>query len=247
MVSKDREQLLDEIDTLKQRLKTMMATNDELDHKMTEAEEKANEMQDKIDRLNNDLSKERREHDKLDAELQAIQDEFRLRMADLQVLHLERWLPLIRAVPSVNTFDLVQDSWGDAEGDSQQRDEAGESAARAGVGEREEPEGDPETYAEADVAKGGSGEDEHATRSQPQGTRGEEQVHQRTCQGNSAVRILWKKFIWLCGQIMVNIMVNNVMLWWISLSTVIFISYIYNFLEFYDYSIVISGSILLAC
>lgn len=83
--AKDRDMLLQEIDTLKHRLKILSNYNQELDQKLNDSDKTITELQDKINKLENDLNKERRERDKCESELQASFEDRRLRLDELQV------------------------------------------------------------------------------------------------------------------------------------------------------------------
>jgi uncharacterized protein (DUF3084 family) len=86
-LTKEHERVLGEVDTLKQRLKSVATYNQELEVKIGEAEQQISELQDIIDQQNNDMMKARREREKTESEIEDVYEELKIRSAQLQVLN----------------------------------------------------------------------------------------------------------------------------------------------------------------
>ncbi|KAL7301882.1 hypothetical protein TKK_0005485 [Trichogramma kaykai] len=85
-LAKERERLLSENQALKQRLKTLAQNSEENHQKLIETEKQMADLQEKFDRQTNELSRERREKEKVSSDFFDCLDELKMRMMDLQTL-----------------------------------------------------------------------------------------------------------------------------------------------------------------
>lgn len=82
---KERERLVGEMETMRQRLKNMSVYTEELEKKSSEVDHQMNEMQETLDMQLNEISRERRGRERAEADVRQLQEEITVKKNELEV------------------------------------------------------------------------------------------------------------------------------------------------------------------
>lgn len=87
---KERERLLGEIETMRQRMKNMFVYTEELEKKSSEVDHRMNEMQETFSAQLNEISREKRARERAEMEVRQLQEEISVKKNELEVKQLEK-------------------------------------------------------------------------------------------------------------------------------------------------------------
>lgn len=87
---KERERLLGEIETMRQRMKNMFVYTEELEKKSSEVDHRMNEMQETFSVQLNEISREKRARERAEMEVRQLQEEISVKKNELEVKQLEK-------------------------------------------------------------------------------------------------------------------------------------------------------------
>lgn len=82
---KERERLVGEMETMRQRLKNMSIYTEELERKGSAADHRMNEMQETLDMQLNEISREKRSRERAETEVRQFQEEITVKKNELEV------------------------------------------------------------------------------------------------------------------------------------------------------------------
>lgn len=85
---KERERLVGEIETMKQRQKNMSAYSEELEKRNSELDQRVNEMQETFGMQLNEISREKRIRERAEAETRQLEEEITAKKNELEVTYL---------------------------------------------------------------------------------------------------------------------------------------------------------------
>lgn len=87
---KERDVLLGEVETLRQRMKNMSIYTEELEKKSSELEQRMTEMQETIGMQLNEISREKRVRERAETDVQQLQEEIFVKKNELEVKCLRK-------------------------------------------------------------------------------------------------------------------------------------------------------------
>lgn len=82
---KERERLIGEMETMRQRMKNMSVYTEELEKKSSEVDHQVNEMQETLDMQLNEISRERRARERAETDVRQLQEEIAVKKSELEV------------------------------------------------------------------------------------------------------------------------------------------------------------------